>query len=61
MNLGVDFGSTYTTMTRFADETGQLQDVILYEGAPFIPSIVTEGKGKTYYGIYSKKKAVRVK
>ena len=56
MNLGVDFGSTYTTMTRFADETGQLQDVILYEGAPFIPSIVTEGKGKTYYGSEAKVK-----
>ena len=50
MNLGVDFGSTYTTMTRYVETVEQLQDVILYEGAPFIPSIVTEGKGKTYYG-----------
>ena len=56
MNLGVDFGSTYTTMTRYADALGQLQDVILYEGAPFIPSIVTEGKGKVFFGSEAKVK-----
>ncbi len=50
MNLGVDFGSTYTTLSHYAAATGQLQDISLYEGAPYIPTLVTEGKGKLQYG-----------
>ena len=41
MNLGVDFGSTYSTLSRYVDATGQLQDIALYEGSPFIPTVVS--------------------
>ena len=50
MNLGVDFGSTYTTLSYYASAAGQLQDISLYEGAPYIPTLVSEGKGKLQYG-----------
>ena len=59
MNLGVDFGSTYTTMSRFQGATDQLQDIPLSEGSPFIPTVVSEGKGKMQYGAEAKSKTGR--
>ena len=59
MNLGVDFGSTYTILSRYAENMGQLQDISLYEGAPFIPTVVAEGKGKYSYGAEAKNKTGR--
>lgn len=42
MNLGIDFGSTYTTMTTYDEENEALRDILLSEGtSPFIPSVVT--------------------
>ena len=46
MNLGIDFGSTYTIMSQYDDTSEQLRDISLQEGAPFIPTVVAEGKGK---------------
>ncbi len=56
MNLGIDFGSTYTTMTRYVPAVGQLQDISLSEGTPFIPTLVSEGKGKLQYGTEARTK-----
>lgn len=56
MNLGVDFGSTYTTLSRFSNSAGQLRDISLYEGTPFIPTVAAEGKGKYFYGAEAKNK-----
>ena len=56
MNLGVDFGSTYTTLSHYSAAKGQLQDVNLFEGSPFIPSVVAEGKGNTFFGAEAKVK-----
>ena len=56
MNLGVDFGSTYTILSRYAASTGQIQDIPLYEGSPFIPTVVAENRGKLSYGAEAKNK-----
>ena len=56
MNLGVDFGSTYSTLSRYVEATGQLQDIALYEGSPFIPTVVSEGNGKRQFGAEAKVK-----
>ena len=49
MDLGVDFGSTYTTISQYREATEQLQDISLFEGTPFIPTVVSEGKGKLQF------------
>ncbi len=57
MNLGIDFGSTYTIMSQYDDTSEQLRDISLQEGAPFIPTVVAEGKGKLQFGAEAKNKA----
>ena len=56
MDLGVDFGSTYTTISQYREATEQLQDISLFEGTPFIPTVVSEGKGKLQFGAGAKVK-----
>ena len=48
MNLGIDFGSTYTTISTYNDAQKQLKDICLHEGSPYIPSVVA-AKGDEYY------------
>ena len=56
MNLGIDFGSTYTTLSRYVDDTDQLQDIVLHEGVPYIPSVAAEKEGKFQFGSEAKAK-----
>ena len=45
--VGVDFGSTYTTVSVYDVETGKLEAQTLSEGGtPFIPSVMTVSKGQ---------------
>lgn len=50
INLGLDFGSTYTTVSIFREDTQTLEALILNQSLPFIPSVVAF-KGEQYeYG-----------
>lgn len=45
MKIGVDFGSTYSTISKFNSSTGNVEALTLYEGAPAsIPSVVSISK-----------------
>lgn len=49
--IGVDFGSTYTTVSIYQEETGKLEAQTLSEGGtPFIPSVVSVSKGQISVG-----------
>ena len=49
--IGVDFGSTYTTVSVYQEETGKLDAQTLSEGGtPFIPSVVSVSKGQISVG-----------
>ena len=49
--IGVDFGSTYTTVSVYSEETGKLEAQTLAEGGtPFIPSVVSLAKGQISVG-----------
>ena len=49
--IGVDFGSTYTTVSVYSEETGKLDAQTLAEGGtPFIPSVVSLAKGQISVG-----------
>ena len=49
--IGVDFGSTYTTVSVYQEETGKLEAQTLSEGGtPFIPSVVSISKGQISVG-----------
>lgn len=49
--IGVDFGSTYTTVSVYQEETGKLEAQTLSEGGtPFIPSVVSVSKGQISVG-----------
>ena len=58
MDLGMDFGSTYTTLSRFDAKTEQLQDILFNEGAPFVPSVVSinDKDGRWFFGRAAKTK-----
>ena len=54
--VGVDFGSTYTTVSVYDVETGKLEAQTLSEGGtPFIPSVMTVSKGQVSVGREAKK------
>ena len=38
-NIGIDFGSTYTTVSAYRNETEKLETVVLGLGTPYIPTI----------------------
>ena len=45
MKIGVDFGSTYSTVSKYNSSTGNVEALTLYEGAPAsIPSVVSISK-----------------
>ena len=49
--IGVDFGSTYTAVSVYQEETGKLEAQTLSEGGtPFIPSVVSVSKGQISVG-----------
>ncbi len=41
MNIGIDFGSTYTIVSKFRKNTNQLESLSLSEASPYIPSVVS--------------------
>ncbi len=57
VKLGMDFGSTYTVVSIYREDTGVLEPLSLGEGLPAnIPSMVAIGKGETLIGIAAKNK-----
>ena len=36
-NIGIDFGSTYTTVSAYRNETEKTETVVLGLGTPYIP------------------------
>ena len=57
VKLGMDFGSTYTIVSVFREDTGVLEILSLGEGLPpNIPSVVARGKGETLIGFAAKNK-----
>lgn len=50
LNVGIDFGSTYTMVSVYRPETDQLETVILDLTSPYIPSVVTLKNGKLEFG-----------
>ncbi len=57
VKLGMDFGSTYTIVSVFREDTGILEVLSLGEGLPpNIPSVVAKGKGEVFIGFAAKNK-----
>lgn len=57
VKLGMDFGSTYTIVSVFREDTGILEVLSLGEGLPpNIPSVVAKGKGEVFIGFSAKNK-----
>ena len=49
-NIGIDFGSTYTMVSAYRNETEKLETVILGLGTPYIPTLVG-GKAEQLEGL----------
>lgn len=47
LNIGIDFGSTYTLVSAYQSETGKLEPVILELNTPYVPSVVASRDDKT--------------
>ena len=57
--VGIDFGSTYTTVSTFREETGTLESHTLSEGGtPFIPSVLTMFKDQISVGREAKTRSL---
>lgn len=51
VNIGVDFGSTYTLVSVFRKDTNTLEALSLDQGSPYVPSIVSlNAKGRYEFG-----------
>lgn len=51
LHIGVDFGSTYTTVSVYRAESGKLEALTLNEaGTPFIPSVLALTRNRTEIG-----------
>lgn len=50
VNLGMDFGSTYTIVSIFREDTQMLEAIVLNQGLPFVPSVVALDNGQYEYG-----------
>ena len=57
VNIGMDFGSTYTTVSVLRKETHTLEALSLSQGMPYIPSVVSVGKGAMEFGMAAKTQA----
>lgn len=64
INLGLDFGSTYTTVSIYREDTQTLETLILNQTLPFIPSVAALMDGQFEFGRAAKsltgKKGARV-
>ena len=45
LKIGIDFGSTYTVVSRYREESGKLEPIILGTGTPYIPTVVACEEG----------------
>lgn len=55
INVGIDFGSTYSTVSVYREEQKQLEAICQDQGSPFIPSVVALNKNR-----YESGKAAKV-
>lgn len=46
INVGMDFGSTYSTVSVYREDMQILEALCLEHGSPYIPTVVAENKGK---------------
>lgn len=59
VNLGIDFGSTYTTISQYREDTKALEAIPLMQGTPCIPSVVAKVKDKYEFASAAKGRAGR--
>ena len=50
IDIGMDFGSTYTTVSVFNRETNELRALTLSQNSPYIPSVVSKAKNQYEFG-----------
>lgn len=64
VNIGIDFGSTYTTVSVYREDTQLLEALSLSQGSPYIPSVAAVDKNAYEFGRAAKsrtgKKGVKV-
>lgn len=63
-NIGIDFGSTYTTVSVYREETGLLETVFFNQDSPYVPSVAAYNGKKLEFGraakLHAGKKGVSV-
>lgn len=59
LNIGVDFGSTYTTVSVYREETKRLEAISFNQDSPYIPSVVAYNGKKLEFGRAAKLHAGR--
>lgn len=57
VNFGIDFGSTYTTISQYREDTQILEAIPLMQGTPCIPSVVAKVRDKYEFASAAKVKA----
>lgn len=50
LNVGLDFGSTYTTVAVYREETKVLEALLMNQNSPYVPSVVSVYKNKYEFG-----------
>ena len=55
LNAGVDFGSTYTTVSVYREDTQVLEALLMNQSSPYVPSVVSVFRDKYEFGRAAKK------
>lgn len=59
IDIGIDFGSTYTTVSVYHTESKNLEALSLSQGSPYIPSVVAMENNQFEYGRAAKSRTGR--
>lgn len=59
INIGMDFGSTYTTVSVFREDTQLLEALSLSQGSPYIPSVAALAKNQFEFGRAAKSRTAK--
>ena len=55
LNIGVDFGSTYTTVSVYREDAQVLEALMMNQASPYVPSVVSAYRGKYEFGRAAKR------
>ena len=50
LNIGVDFGSTYTTVSVYREDAQVLEALMMNQASPYVPSVVSAYRGRYEFG-----------